>query len=143
MDACTSTHRGGYHTGGCGEAGGQPCYERKVVRAEIERRFRTTAQAGAEARGEETPFELEFSGDDGEVEDVDGGAGVGVGGEKISPPQSPMPPPPESLLLLGDLFGRLIRIPARVHQAKRPQADAGGVSSLSLQSDLALVCSFW
>jgi hypothetical protein len=29
-------------------------------------------------------------------------------------------------------------IPARVHQA-----DAGGVSSLSLQSDLALVCSFW
>jgi hypothetical protein len=34
-------------------------------------------------------------------------------------------------------------IPARVRQAKHPRTDAGGVSSLLSQPDLALVCSFW
>jgi hypothetical protein len=61
-------------------------------------------------------------------------------GEIISSPQSP---PPESLLSLGDLFGRQMGILARVHQVKCPQADASGASSLLLQPDLALVCSFW
>jgi hypothetical protein len=73
-----------------------------------------------EARGEETPSESESSGNGREEEDEDGE------GEIISPPQSP----PESLLSLGDLFYRQMGIPARVCQAKRPQADANGASSL-------------
>jgi hypothetical protein len=61
------------------------------------RRHSSVAWTAAEARGEETPFESESSGDDGEEEDKD------REGEIISPAQST---PTESLLSLGDLFGR-------------------------------------
>jgi hypothetical protein len=95
---------------------------------------RSAARAVTEVHGEKTPFESESSGDGREEEYEDGE------GEIISPPHSP---PPESLLLLGDLFGWLTRIPARARQATRPRADAGAASSLPSQLDLALVCSFW
>jgi hypothetical protein len=88
------------------------------------RRLRSTARAVVRARGEETPSELEPSGDEEEEEER----------EVISSPPKILPSP-------GGLFVWQAGIPASACRVKCPRADADGVSSPPPQFGLTLVCS--
>jgi hypothetical protein len=84
------------------------------------------------ARGEETPSELESSGDD-EEEDEDEEEG------EITP--SLQSPPLEDLPSLGDLFRQQAGISVGPRRVKRPRTGAGGSSDPLPQSNLVLVYS--
>jgi hypothetical protein len=90
--------------------------ERQHVQEQKER-LKDVARASTMTHGEENPSKSESSREDEGDED-------GEEGEIIFPRALP----PESLLSLGDIFGRQMG------------ADAGEASSLPSQPDLALVC---
>jgi hypothetical protein len=76
------------------------------------RQVRSASRAAERARGEETPSELESSGDVVEEEGEDEEEG------EVTP--SPHSPPPEDLPSLGNLFSQQAGISVGTHQPKHP-----------------------